>query len=157
MFFHAISTLIWVRELKVPSPETILALPHSCCVIQLKTISTQGKFCSDRSLSLSLPLLQLYQKTKWNMHKVWSIISFLFQKTNQKLPVSKESTALILLRNHSNTLQWGLLQLASQPIPHHFRVGKSATDIITDTRRAELTSQHNLLLSFSPRVRVTSL
>lgn len=149
LLIHAISTISWVRELKVPSPKAVLTLPHLYCAIQLEITSIQDKFSSN--FELSLPPSTLSKKPEWNMHNrmkqnnMWSVISFFLQNTHRKL---LRNQGLQLFWETTATYSKGLIAAGLTSNPNreklHFRVGKCAPDITTDTWWAEPCSWHNL-------------
>lgn len=126
LFFHTVSIITWVRELKVPSPKAGLTLPHLHWSAWDNQNPKQTLFHYRAP-----PPLQLYQKTRMkHAHKAWSMVSFFLPNTHQELPVSKKS---VIYSKHSNFLQKKLTAAGLPPIltqrntfKLYFRVRKCA-------------------------------
>lgn len=101
LLIHAISTISWVRELKVPSPKAVSTLPHLYCAIQLETTGIQDKFGSNLELSVPPSALSKNQ----NETHTQNVIHYFLLPTKHTPKAAEKSGTSAILRNHSNIFQ----------------------------------------------------
>lgn len=101
LLIHTISTISWVRELKVPSPKAVLTLPHLYRAIQLEITGIQDK--SSSNFELSLPPSTLSKKQ--NETCTQNVIRYFLLPTKHTPKAAEKSGTPVILRNHSNIFQ----------------------------------------------------